>query len=214
MKRILIFIALCLTTAGAANAQETYNSSGNRNAIRKPQPKKGFDKDKLIFGGGIGLSFGDVTSIALAPTVGYRITDNFAAGIGLGFQYYRVKDFFEVYNGADYEYFPLKSTFFYPSVWARYVIYKNFFVHTEFEYDMQRFKVYDASIDPNTGQFGAPVASTLSYNSPAVLVGAGLRQPISDRASFVLIALYDVIQNKYSPYKNRVDFRVGLNVGF
>jgi hypothetical protein len=177
-------------------------------------PKKGFDKDKLIFGGGLGLSFGDVTSIAVAPTIGYRITDDFAAGIGLGFQYYRVKDFFEVYNGTGYEYFPLKSTFFYPSVWARYVVFRNFFVHTEFEYDLQHFKVYDAYIDPNTGLFGAPTSHSIDYKSPALLVGAGIRQPISDRASFVLIALYDVIQNKYSPYRNRIDFRIGLNIGF
>jgi hypothetical protein len=30
----------------------------------------------------------------------------------------------------------------------------------------------------------------------------------------VLVALYDVLQRDYSPYKNRIDLRIGVNVGF
>lgn len=222
MNKICIIIALCLGLAACAGAQEVYNSSGARTAMpkKKVQPK-GFDPQRLIFGGGLGLSVGEVTAISVAPTVGYRITDNFAAGVGIGFQYYQDRNFFEVYSNVSqqYEYFPLKSTFFYPSIWTRYVVFRNVFVQAEAEYDFQHFKVHVRDTDPNSPTVGEPVSYSLNYKSPALLVGAGIRQPVSDRSSFVIMALYDVIQDKYSPYRNQeniphIDFRFGFNVGF
>src|SRR5688572_5075953 len=97
MYRISIIIALCVGLAASASAQEVYNSSGERRvAPKKKEAKKGFDPQRLIYGGGLGLSFGTITAVGVAPVLGYRITDNFAAGIGLGYQYLRVKDFFEL----------------------------------------------------------------------------------------------------------------------
>jgi long-subunit fatty acid transport protein len=211
-----VLTVACLIMAIGASAQETYTSSGKRPGTKRRVQEKGFDPQKLIVGGGLGLGFGDITSIAVSPVIGYRFTDKISAGIGLGFQYYRVKDYFLVYNGVSgqQEYFPLKSTFFYPSIWGRYVIYNNIFVHLEAEYDMQKFKAYETDSDPNSSTYGLPVPYNVTFNSPALLVGGGLRQPITDRSSLVIIALYDVIQDKYSPYKNRIDFRIGFNVGF
>jgi hypothetical protein len=222
MNKICIIIALCLGLATSAGAQELYNSSGvHSTPLKKKVQPKGFDPQRLIFGGGLGLSFGEVTAVALTPTIGYRITDHFAAGVGLGFQYYNAKDFFQVYSYSvqDYVSFPLKSTFVYPSVWARYVVFRNIFVQAEAEYDIQHFKVYTQDSDPNSPTLGEPISSTLNYKSPALLLGAGLRQPISDRSSFVIMAMYDVIQDPYSPYLNHdniphIDFRFGFNVGF
>lgn len=206
-------MSLCLLAVSSANAQDVYTSSGRRiDAPKKRTESKGFDVQRLVVGGGIGLGFGDVMNVSVSPIIGYRITENLYAGIGLGFQYFRVKNQFPVYNQAtaNTDYYPLKSTFFYPSVWARYVIYRNFFAHVEGEYDMQSFTAYERASDPN----GGPVKYKLNYNSPAVLVGGGLRQPITDRSSLVLVALYDVLQHEYSPYRNRVDLRIGFNVGF
>ncbi len=218
MMRMGILGLFCMLLIAGAGAQETYNSSGGRTPAnrKKPPEKHGFDPQKLVYGGGIGLGFGDITSVAVSPVVGYRFTENFLAGVGLGFQYLRVKDYFQVYNSinAEYEYYPLKSTFFYPSVWARYLVYRNFFVHGEFEYDLQNFTAYRTDSDPNSSSYGSPVSYKLKYNSTALLLGAGIRQPISERSSLVVMALYDVIQDKYSPYLNRIDFRIGFNVGF
>jgi hypothetical protein len=212
LRQLSILLLLCTFVASNAAAQDVYNSSGSRVTNKKRHEKKGFDLQRLVVGGGIGLGFGDITNISVSPIVGYRITDDFAAGVGLGFQYFRVRDQFPVYNQAttETEYYPLKSTFFYPSVWARYIVYKNFFVHLEGEYDMQSFTAYERASDPN----GDPVKYKLKYNSPAALVGAGIRQPITDRASLVIVALYDVLQHEYSPYRNRIDLRIGFNVGF
>jgi hypothetical protein len=212
MNKICIILALCLGLGFSAAAQEVYNSSGNRRvtAKKKEQPK-GFDPHRLIFGGGLGLSFGDVTAISVAPMVGYRITDNFSAGIGLGYQYLRVKDFYELQDlNGNYNYYDYKTSILSPSVWARYVVFTNFFVHAEYEHDFMSFTDYQ--FDQNGS--GSIESYKLKYNSPAMLVGGGFRQPVTDNSSFVVLALYDVIQDKYSPYYKRIDIRFGFNVGF
>lgn len=211
MKHLAFLGLFTIALSIGAAAQETYNSSGRRVPMNKKK-EGGFDPQRLVIGGGLGAGFGDITSVAVSPIVGYRITDNWLAGIGLGFQYARWKDYFPVFNQANgnTEFYPLKSTFFYPSVWTRYLVFQNFFAHAEVEYDMQNFKAYERASDPN----GSPISYKQKYNSPAVLLGAGLRQPVSERSSLVIMALYDVIQHEYSPYRNRIDFRIGFNAGF
>ena len=217
MNKICLIIALCLGLTVGADAQELYNSSGARSTTpkKKAQPK-GFDPQRLIFGGGLGLSFGDVTAVSVAPVVGYRVTENFAAGIGLGYQYLRVKDFYRLQDlNGQVNYYDYKTSIYSASAWARYVLFTNFFVHAEYERNFMNFTDYQ--FDQNGS--GSIEAYKLKYNSPALLLGGGFRQPISDNASFVVLALYDVIQDKYSPYRNQdnvphIDLRFGFNVGF
>ncbi len=211
----ILLLGICLS--GSLQAQQVYNSSGARMTSRpKKQEPKGFDPSKLIYGGGFGLGFGDVTSVAVAPVLGYRLTESFAGGIGLGFKYYRARNFFEIYSASagGYQYFPLKSTFFYPSVWGRYLILDNLFVQAEAEYDMQSLKAYKRDDDPNSPTVGDPISYKVNYNSPAVLLGLGYRQPVGANASMYLLGMYDVIQDPYSPYLRRIDFRIGFNIGW
>src|SRR5262245_31300043 len=55
----------------------------------EPAPeKKGFDKEKLFFGGNFGLGFGSIsTLINVSPQVGYRFNRHLAAGAGVNFIY-------------------------------------------------------------------------------------------------------------------------------
>lgn len=210
MKRILLIIALCVL-GQTLQAQEVYTSSGRRNGY-KQKKDNGFDASKLIFGGGLGLSFGNVTSISVSPVVGYRITDNFSAGIGIGYQYFRVKDFFELYNAKNnqYQYYDYKSSVYSGSVWARYLIWDNIFAHAEYQHNILRF--HDYKYDP--GGSGDIVSFKTDYTVPCLLVGGGYRQPITENSSLVIMILYDVLQDKYSPYRNTVDYRIGFNIGF
>jgi hypothetical protein len=208
---ITALLAACLLST-VSMAQEVYSSSGQRVQKPKPQKEKGFNANRLIFGGGLGLSFGQTTAIAVAPVVGYRITDNFAAGIGLGYQYFRVKDYLLAFNHATQrdEYFDYKSSVYSGSVWARYIIFRNLFAHAEYEHNLIRYKeyYYDPANNYNLTD------RNVNIDVPALLLGGGLRQPVSDRSSFVIMALYDVLQDEFSPYYKRVDFRMGFNVGF
>lgn len=209
-KRSLALSVLCLLFASCALAQDVYTSSGRSSSAPSRQAKQeGFDLQRLIVGGGFNLGFADgLFSVGASPVVGYRITDNFAAGIGFGFLYYSFKDYYLFNVQGNDEYHPLRATLYYPSVWTRYIVYRDFFVQAEAEYDLQQLSQYDLDVN------GYPQKVKTAYSSPALLLGAGLRQPVSDRASLVLMAMYDVIQDKYSPYKGRIDFRIGFNVGF
>src|SRR6476619_3158049 len=83
--RLLAFSAIiCIAFQMKAMAQED------------PEPKKGFDKDKLFFGGNFGLSFGDYTLINISPQIGYRFNKWIAAGTGLNF----------IYSSIRYRYYP------------------------------------------------------------------------------------------------------------
>ena len=207
MKKLSLILALCLCTAGYAGAQDLYNSSGSRNLKpKKSQQPKGFDPQRLIFGGGLGLSFGDVTAIAVSPIVGYAITDRFCAGVGLNYQYLQVNDY--LYYGG--QYFDYKTSILGPSAWMRFSVFPNLFLHAEYEHDFMSFTDY--RFDPNGSGNVEPY--NLKYNTPAMLLGGGYRQPVSDNSSIVVMGLYDIIQDKYSPYYGRLDIRFGFNVGF
>lgn len=205
---------LCLAAAGFNTmAQEVYSSSGRpvneKNKFADEEEPRGFDPSKLIFGGGFVFGIGGgVTNLGLMPVVGYRFTDKFAAGIGLGYQYYKVKDAFaevdaqgNVIRTIDY-----KTSIYKGSIWARYVIFRNLFIHLEPEMNsLEKPPYLDAN---NNLQLHDRILV------PSLLAGAGLRQPISDRVSFVAMILYDVLQEPYSPYLNTIDVRIGINVGF
>jgi hypothetical protein len=215
MKKLIIVILVCFGLN--ASAQVTYNSSGRTEAQRKRDDKKkkdkdkGFSTDRIVAGGGLGLSFGNVTAVSVSPMIGYRITDNFAAGVRFGYQYLKVKDFYEIPDfNNNIDYYDLKSSIFSTGVWARYLIMQQLFAHVEYEHNFMSFTQY--GFDP--GGSGNIVGIKTKYNAPSLLIGAGFRQPLSERVSFGILALYDVIQDKYSPYLDRIEFRTGFLVNF
>ena len=200
------------TVKAQENAELVYSSSGKPvNAKNNRNKKTGFDASRIIFGGGLGLGFGSVTNVSVAPIVGYRITDNFSAGIGMGYQYVRVKDYYPVYDKNNTViYKPYTANIYSPSVWTRYVIWKNIFAHLEYEHNFMSFKEYYNNYSVTLDILDR----TVKYNAPSLLLGGGFRQPVSDRVSIVFMGLYDVIQDKYSPYKGTIAFRFGIVAGF
>lgn len=228
MKRILVALMFCLGAVGA-QAQEIYNSSGRAGKanFRENAEKKGFDANKLIFGGGVGFGMGTgIISFGVSPIIGYRITDRFAAGISLGYSYFRIKDGSPVINQVTnrLEVYNFNQNTFSGGVWARYIVWDNLFLHSEFEYNLTRYKDYVTSNIPGVGF----TKNTVSVGVPCLLLGGGYRQPVGEHMSFVIMALYDVLQDipsnqrtdnmgrKYSisPYADRLEVRVGVNIGF
>lgn len=216
MKRILIVLTLCLCVQGAF-AQEVYNSSGKKGeAKRKDLKPKGFDASRLVLGGGAILSFGTgYANVGISPMIGYKITDKFAAGIGLGYQFYRNKyEPVALYypNGSYYGTFPFdrKTSLYSANIWMRYIVWKNIFIHAQPEI-MNIGVPTNFSQDPNTGDL---IADEEREYVPAVLVGAGVRQPITGSLSLFVMVVYDVLQNENSPYYRNIDYRLGFNIGF
>jgi methyl coenzyme M reductase gamma subunit len=75
------------------------------------------------------------------------------------------------------------------------------------------FDLYDGSYDLDQAT-GKVKYLKKQVTAPSILVGLGIKQPISDRTSFVSTVVYDVLQDPNSFYQNQIDIRFGLMVGF
>ena len=217
MKNILVAIAFCFGVS-SVSAQEVYSSSGKsmaqvkRDKERKAKPH-GFEPSRIVFGGGFGLGIGAVTNISVSPIIGYRFTDKIAAGVGLGYQYIRAKEgrvFYDIVTAQPF-YKPITATCFYPSVWARYSIWKNIFAHVEYQHNFLTVKDFEYGYVNGEQTI---IATKTSVNAPTLWLGAGARQPLSDRVSFIMLVLYNVIPDKYNLYNGPIDLRFGINAGF
>lgn len=234
MKKLILFL-LFLGSIFQVKAQERYNSSNGRNGTSKyaqQNKQKGFDPNKLVFGGTVGLMFGSVTNIAVIPAIGYRITDKFAAGVTIGYQYYRdnrpgfTVPAINLISGA-IKSEPLKQSIYTGGLWARYIVIPNIILNAEFEansinfYDSDKPRVVDAD--------GWQRLAKSRLTIPSLLLGGGFRQPIGDMGSMYIMAMYDVLQNipsntrehpitgekqSISQYAGSIFLRVGYAIGF
>jgi hypothetical protein len=212
MKKILIVLMVCVGLG--ASAQEVYTSSGRpANAKKKEERKKGFDVSRLVVGGGLGIGIGSVTTLGISPIIGYRITDKFAAGVGFGYQYLKAKDYFQ-YQDLDSPFaihtYDLKASTITTSVWARYLILTNLFAHVEYEHNFSSYN----DVGFATNGSGQLENRKIKYDVPALLVGVGFRQPISENSSLFIMGMYDVLQREMSPYRGGIFPRIGFTIGF
>ena len=81
--RLFILIALALSLSISVFSQE--NGMSAKPKEQRPIAPKEFNtfKERLYFGGNIGLGFGTTTYINLSPLVGCKITKQFSAGGGI-----------------------------------------------------------------------------------------------------------------------------------
>lgn len=152
-------------------------------------------KERIVTGGGFGLSFGSYQDfISVSPQIGYRVTARLIAGTGFTYRYTNYKYFRPSIKLNDYGVNPF----------LRFTVYKNIFIQTEFEYLNYEFPV---STQETTRK---------DFNS--VLVGGGFVQPVGEKISFYIMALYNIsyksrIANEYTPYDSPLVIRAGINIG-
>ncbi len=146
--------------------------------------------DRIFFGGNFGLQFGTNTLIEIAPSIGYKITNRFSAGLNLKYIYYHFRDAFNnspnsnIYGGGPF---------------TRFFVTDGLFLHGEAE-------VLNLDIpDSYTGKYSR-------QNITSVFLGGGYRQMIGDRSSLDILLLYNVNENRNSPYENPV-IRIGFGFG-
>ena len=147
-------------------------------------------KDKLYTGGQIGLSFGNYTNIIISPMLGARLNEKVYAGIGAEYQYTKDKRWepsltYNQYGGR---------------LFAQYNIIPQLFAHLEFQgMSMEKYKLG-----------GGKERNFV----PFLYVGGGYRQYISQRSFISFRVLFDVLQDKNSPYKAwDPNFSIGVGVG-
>jgi hypothetical protein len=202
--RYVVVVLLLFIGMSYASAQDVYTSSGKTGYQKKMKKNKGYDPEKLIVGGGLNGGFGGgYANAGISPIVGYRFTNRFSAGVGVGYQFYKEPDYIDQNNNIHYAY----ENIVYPSVWARYFVWRNIFVDATFEYD---FIMLQSPLD----NYGNLNVTRSNVSNQCLLLGVGLKQPIAGRVSFFGELIYDVLQGEYSPYPhNGPDIRFGIAAG-
>ena len=142
--------------------------------------------DRLVFGGGLSLSFGAYTYIYVAPSIGYKVRDNWIVGVGGIYSYVRYNLYFN--NQLDTT---LKFSMYGPKVFTNYIINDFLYVGTQFEYLSHDIPTYD------------PAGFVVDYRrgwTPVLFLEAGYTQPIGKKGYVQLGLRYNVLQGPDSPY--------------
>jgi len=150
-------------------------------------------KDRVYFGGNLGLQFGTITNVEVSPLVGYRVTDKFSAGLGVTYIYYKI----EYSNGQEFE-----TDIYGGRIFARRNLTEQIFLYGEFEsLNLEFFNTSDLTV-------------TREW-VPGLFLGGGYFMPLGRNAGFSAMALYNVIYDDLkSPYNSPLIIRVGFTVGF
>lgn len=190
-------------------AQRVYNSSGKAGSSKKRKKHDGYDPALLVLGGGMNVGYsGDYANLGISPKVGYKLTDFLAVGVGLGYQYYKAPDF---YFNDKLVY--LHQNIVFPALWMKCMVYKNVYIAGDLEYNFIKQRSYAVKYNSITGLPDDLARVKLTASAPCALVGLGYKQSLGGRTTAVFEAMYDAIQDNYSPYRNIIVYRAGIFVG-
>jgi hypothetical protein len=169
-KFYLITLTLFLSSLGFSQDEDAYVGGNNTSSnSTNSSVKKGFDWDRVTIGGGLGLSFGTITVIEVAPNFGYYLTDNILAGVGGRYSYYSDNDINQstsVYGGR---------------VYGEYLFGElPFLAHTEAEL------------------INLEWTQDRRRNIVNVYVGGGIKQRLGNRSYFYILGLWNLNETKES----------------
>lgn len=181
--RIIYFLLFCFISPCFLHGQneEKHNVDNSLNQLPI--------KDRLVYAGNVGLNFGNVTSISVSPMVGYKVTNKFIPGVGVTYNYLRfhyvnyVSKAINIYGG---------------SIWARYYILENIFLHGEYE--------------ALNGEWDPYFRPNYRYYLNSLLVGGGYRESFGKLSSYILV-LYNVTYSQDSPYPTPLIIKAGFGFG-
>lgn len=203
MKRIILS-AFVLFSTGALFAQQEETESG-----------KGFKKENLFTGGGVTLSFSNVSTVLGAtPHFGYSLTKWLDAAVGVNVNYISERDNPNVLD-------KVRQTIVGPISFVRIFPVNFLFVQAQYEHSFISQKIipgpYSNSLI-NAGLFPYKIKTTSDVNS--LLVGGGYtsgRSP-GNNTFYYLSIMFDVLGQQNSPYLDNFQrtlpiIKAGINVG-
>ena len=178
-KKYISFLSILLFGSAICVAQDINSPSST------PKKKSLWDWNKVYYGGGLGGGIAPaLIAIDISPSMGYKITDKFSAGVGLVYNYFENRQYkpsskINIYGG---------------SVFTRLFITDFLFAHAE--------------LQPLNGPWrGSHFQRFFIYN---VWAGGGYRQAAGNNASLMLSILWNLNENIYS-YPLSPQIRVGVN---
>lgn len=182
--RTALFVLSCSVVPCSMDAQDS-----TRTSRKDPRPLK----DRIWFGGGVGLNFGSATAIQLDPLVGYYIDQKNKLSVGLGASYWYFRDnrFIPAIEQNGYGY----------RVFSRFRPIQQFYAHAEFYHlNTERYSFVDRDV--------------VRLWVPHLLLGAGYVQSMGGRSSIYFQVLFDVLQDPNSVYGGQPILSGGVGVGF
>ena len=182
---IILFTLLFSFITSNTFAQVDYVE--NESTTTQNKPKIDF-KDRLYFGGNIALNFGRFTVVGANPSVGYRITDNFSAGLGATYMYYKQEGY-------------SSESFYGGNVFLKQLLFDVAFLQAE--YHLMNVRAYG---------FGSNYGPGDRINIPMFYVGGGYRQQIGENIYLVGKVLWDIIDHQESRFQNPV-ISGGVSIG-
>lgn len=145
-------------------------------------------QNKVKIGGGIGLGFGDQTTIEIAPNVSYEVLPNMDIGIEADYIYNENKDYHAKQNAFGVGPF---ARLFFGNLFG-YGAYKAHFIN-------ERYDTNIGTIKDNR-------------NVNELWLGGGYRTAIGN-SSMYFGAMYDVLHNDDSLYSSGFRPYVGIGIG-
>lgn len=214
---VATFSMLILFAVANNNVLAQYNKTKSVNKSQKESSesndeetfKKGFDKKKIIFGGGLGLSFGRITNINVNPILGYRFAKQLGAGVSVNYNYYSE-------TGVDANTllkYKIAAQTYGGGIWAKAFLFEKIFKSSQFASNIflmgsaEENKIKFTETAPNSTQ------DFTSQWYPSLLAGIGLRQRISNYASFNILILHDWLQQSPVYINQPLIITVGTSFG-
>lgn len=170
-------------------AQSNPKYSRQQVEIPKQKGQSPLSPDRIFYGGSLGLSFGNVTSVRLNPLIGYRLSPRLSAG------------FTGLYEYNSYNWNGLRQNYsnYGGSVFSRFKVIPQLYAHAEFSY------ISYEKIVPGEDRTALPF----------LFLGGGYLQRIGPNVYAYAQILFDVLQDSNSPYEDWTPFySVGISVGF
>jgi hypothetical protein len=186
MRKIFTLLFLLAFLFSGLYAQE--NDSIRRNPFMKQKPpKSGFTK-KFYFGGNFNFTIGSYTSIGVWPLIGYKATPKLSLGLQPGYEYLK----YDLRAGGSFE-----TSNYGIRAFTRYRFIPEAYGHVE--YAAINFETWDSD----------------RVWVPFLFVGGGYTQQIGGNTFAYVQLLFDVVNNKNSPYRSGEPFwSVGIIAGF
>jgi hypothetical protein len=155
-----------------------------------PPPDELLHLDRLLVGGSLGASIGNIIFIDLSPSVGYRLTDLMRVGAGFTYRYQNDRRDFgfgkqQVIGGR---------------AWVQHDLFFGFFGHVEYENLVSRWET-------NGIEF--------SGRYPMLMLGGGYSMQLGQKSVSQIQVLYPVALNPgqslyFFPIDVRINFLFGL----
>ncbi len=137
-------------------------------------------KQRLVYGGNLGLTFGQHTSINVSPKLGYRLNKRWIAGIGGTYSYLRIESRRGVYEDQIYG----------GEIFTNYRFYRNFIA-------VGKFELINVRTRPSHFQ------NFKRRWQPGSFIGIGYRQGVGGKVAFDIQLLYNFsYRSGISPYEN------------